>query len=127
MVAHKDACHTLSKAFEINEDLVQILLMLGVRFTWDSKVEDLFCDAPSGSEPKLFFSCYLFDLEFNGFQDDFQHDVSRKTDTFRVVLGWAYRGLTSGFLLLQNFSVPISVSPHVCFILVLILISVFLR
>ena len=42
-------------------------------------------------------------------------------------LGWAYRGLTGGFLLLQNFSVAISVSPHVCFILVLILISVFLR
>ena len=47
--------------------------------------------------------------------------------TFRVVLGWAYRGLTGGFLLLQNFSVAISVSPHVCFILVLILISMFLR
>ena len=46
---------------------------------------------------------------------------------FRVVLGWAYRGLTGGFLLLQNFSVAISVSPHVCFILVLILISMFLR
>ena len=38
-----------------------------------------------------------------------------------------YRGLTGGFLLLQNFSVAISVSPHVCFILVLILISMFLR
>ena len=47
--------------------------------------------------------------------------------SFRVVLGWAYRGLTSGFVLLQNFSVAISVSPHVCFILVLILISMFLR
>ena len=35
--------------------------------------------------------------------------------------------LTGGFLLLQNFSVAISVSPHVCFILVLILISMFLR
>ena len=46
---------------------------------------------------------------------------------FRVVLGWAYRGLTGGFLLLQNFSVAISVSPHVCFILVSILISMFLR
>ena len=46
---------------------------------------------------------------------------------FRVVLGWAYRGLTGGFLLLQNFSVAISVSPHVCFILILILISMFLR
>ena len=38
-----------------------------------------------------------------------------------------FRGLTCGFLLLQNFSVAISVSSHVCFILVLILISVFLR
>ena len=46
---------------------------------------------------------------------------------FLVVLGWTYRGLTGGFFLLQNFSVAISVSPHVCFILVLILISVFLR
>ena len=46
---------------------------------------------------------------------------------FRVVLGWAYRGLTDGFLLLQNFSVAISVSPHVCFILLSILISMFLR
>ena len=50
-----------------------------------------------------------------------------KFSAFRIVLGWAYRGLTGGFLLLQNFSVAISVSPHVCFILVLILISVFLR
>ena len=37
---------------------------------------------------------------------------------FQVVLGRAYRGLTGGFLLLWNFSVTISVSPHVCFILV---------
>ena len=35
--------------------------------------------------------------------------------------------LTGGFLLPQNFCVAISVSPHVCFILVLILISMFLR
>ena len=46
---------------------------------------------------------------------------------FRVVLGWAYRGLTGRFLLLQTFSVVISVSPHVCFILGLILIFMFLR
>ena len=44
-----------------------------------------------------------------------------------VELSLFYRGLTGGFLLLQNFSVAISVSPHVCFILVLILISMFLR
>ena len=35
--------------------------------------------------------------------------------------------LTGGFLLLRNFSVAISVSPDVWFILVLILISMFLR
>ena len=53
--------------------------------------------------------------------------MGRFNRPFRVVLGWAYRGLTGGFLLLQNFCVAISVSPHVCFILVLILISMFLR
>ena len=36
--------------FEINEDMVQILLMLEVLFTQNSKVEDLFSGASSGSE-----------------------------------------------------------------------------
>ena len=44
---------------------------------------------------------------------------------FRVVLGQAYPGLTGGFLTLRIFSVAISVS-HVCFILDLILVSMFL-
>ena len=44
-----------------------------------------------------------------------------------ICIKLGYRGLTGGFLLLQNFSAAISVSPHVCFILVLILISMFLR
>ena len=35
---------------EVNEDMVQILLMLAVHFTRDSKVEYLFYDASSGSE-----------------------------------------------------------------------------
>ena len=48
-------------------------------------------------------------------------------DPFRDILGRTYRGLTGGFLLLRNFSVAISVSPHICFILVLILVSMFLR
>ena len=39
----------------------------------------------------------------------------------------SYHGLTDGFLLLRTFSVDISASPHVCFILDLILISMFLR
>ena len=44
---------------EINGDMVQILLMLEVLFTQDSKAEDLFCGAPPGSEPSPFFSNYL--------------------------------------------------------------------
>ena len=60
--------------FEINEDMVQILLMLEVLFTQDSKVEDLFCGASSGSEPSLFFINYFFSLGFQPIQDDFQHD-----------------------------------------------------
>ena len=66
--------------FEIKEDLVQILLMLEALFTQDSKVEDLFCDASSGSEPSLFFSNYFFNLEFKPIQDDFQQDFARMTD-----------------------------------------------
>ena len=45
--------------FEVDEDMVQILLVLEVLFTQDSEVEDLFCDASSGSEPSLFFSNYF--------------------------------------------------------------------
>ena len=62
MVAHKAACQALSS--DISEDMVQVLLMLEVLFTQDSKAEDLFCGAPSGSEPDLFFSNYLFSLGF---------------------------------------------------------------
>ena len=77
MVADKAACHTLSKAFfEIDEDMVQILLVLEVLFTQDSEVEDLFCGASSRSEPSLFFSNYFFSLGFKSIQDNFQHDFA---------------------------------------------------
>ena len=66
--------------FLINEDMIQILLMFEVLFTQDSKFEDLFCGAPSGSEPSLFFSNYLFSLLFKPVQDEFQHDFARMTD-----------------------------------------------
>ena len=49
-------------------------------FTQDSKVEDLFCGAPSSSEPSLFFSNYLFSLGLKPIQDDFQHDFARMTE-----------------------------------------------
>ena len=68
--------YSVKDFFEINEDMVQILLMLEVLFTQDSKVEDLFCGASSGSEPSLFFSNYFFILGFKPIQDDF----ARMTD-----------------------------------------------
>ena len=66
--------------FEINEDMVQILLMLEVLFTQDSEVEDLFYGASSASKPSLFFIKYFFSLGFKPIQDDFQHDFARMTD-----------------------------------------------
>ena len=60
--------------------MVQILLMLKVLFTQDSKVGDVFCGAPSSSEPSLFFSNYLFSFGFKPVQDDFQHHLARKID-----------------------------------------------
>ena len=56
--------------------MVQILLMLEVLFTQDSKVEDMFFGAPSSSELTLFFSNYLFSLEFKPIQVEFQHDLA---------------------------------------------------
>ena len=52
--------YSVKGLLEINEDMVQILLMWEVLFTQDSKVEDVFCGASSGSEPSLFFSNYFF-------------------------------------------------------------------
>ena len=60
--------------------MVQMLLMVQVLFTQDSKVEDLFCGASSGSEPSLSFSNYFFCLGFKPIQDNFQHDFARMTD-----------------------------------------------
>ena len=72
--------YSIKGFFEINEDMVQILLMLEVLFTQGSKVEDLFCGASSSSEHSLFFSSYFFSLGFKPIQDDFQHDFARMTD-----------------------------------------------
>ena len=60
--------------FLISVDMVQILLMLRILFIQDFKVENLFCGAPSGSEPSLLISNYHIGLGFKPIQDDFQHD-----------------------------------------------------
>ena len=73
MVAHKAACHTLSKAFLKS---MKTWYRLEVLFTQDYEVEDLFCGASSGSEPSLFFSNYFFSLGVKPIQDNFQHDFA---------------------------------------------------
>ena len=57
-----------------------ILLTLKKLFTQDSKVEDPFCGASSGSRPSLFFRNYFISLGYKPIQDDFQHDFARMTD-----------------------------------------------
>ena len=76
MVVHEAVCQLYQRLFKISEGMVQILLMLEipVLFRQDFNVEDLFCGAPSGSEPSLFFSNYLIGLRFKPVQDNFQHD-----------------------------------------------------
>ena len=68
--------------FKINKDMVQILLMLEVFSTQDSKAEDLFCGATSSPESSLFFSNYIFSWGFKPIQDDFKHDFARVSDEF---------------------------------------------
>ena len=63
--------YSVEDVFEVNEDMVQILLMLEVLFTHDSKVENLFYDASSGSEPSLFFSIYFPSLGLRLFKMTF--------------------------------------------------------
>ena len=67
--------------FEINKDMLQILLMLEVLFTQDSETGNLLRGVSSSSEPGLFFSNNLFGLGFKPIQDDIQHGFARVIDT----------------------------------------------
>ena len=72
--------YSVKGSSEVNEYMEKNLLMLEILFRQDSKVEDLLCGVPSGSEPSLFFNNYLFGLGFKPVQDDFQHDFALMTD-----------------------------------------------
>ena len=54
--------------------------MFEILFTQGSEIENLFCSAPSSSEPRVFFSNYFFRMGFNPVQDDFQHNLVRMTN-----------------------------------------------
>ena len=61
---------------EVYEDMVEVLPVLEIFLTEDSKVEDLFCGAPSCSETFLFFSDDLLRLWLQSIQYDLQHDFA---------------------------------------------------
>ena len=65
---------------EVYENIVEVLLVLEVFLTEDSKVKDLLCGASSCSEACLFFSSDLLHLRFQSVQHDLQHDFAWVTD-----------------------------------------------
>ena len=64
--------------------MIQILLMLKVIFTLGSELEDLVCDAPSGSKPCLLFGAYLLVFGFKPVQDDFLHGSDKVTERLKT-------------------------------------------
>ena len=65
---------------EVYEDMVEVLLVLGIFFAEDSWFEDLLCGASSCSEACLFFSDDLLRMWFQSVQYDLQHDFASVTD-----------------------------------------------
>ena len=62
---------------EVYEDMVEVLLVLEIFPTEDSRVEDLLCSAPSCCEACQFFSNDLLCLWLQSVQYDLQHDFAR--------------------------------------------------
>ena len=65
---------------EVHEDMEEVLLLLEIFLTEDSKVEDLLCGAPACSEACLFFSDDLLRLWFQSLQYNLQHDLAWLAD-----------------------------------------------
>ena len=65
---------------EVYEDMVEVLLVLEIFLTEDSKVDDLLCGAPACSEACLFFSDDLLRLWLQSVQYGLQHDFAWVAD-----------------------------------------------
>ena len=64
--------------------MVEVLLVLKIFLTEDSKVEDLLCGASTCAEACLFFSDDLLRLWLQSVQCDLQHDFAWVTDELIV-------------------------------------------
>ena len=65
---------------EVNKDMVEIFLVLQVRFAEGSKVEHLLCSTVSCSKAGLFFSDDVLCLWLESVKDDLQHDFTWGAD-----------------------------------------------
>ena len=74
------ATNPLKRLLEVNKDMVEILLVLHVLFTEDSKVEHLLCSTVSFSRAGLFFSDNILRLWLEPVKDDLQHDFAWVAD-----------------------------------------------
>ena len=70
--------HSIKRLLEVDEEVVDVL-MLAVLFAQDSKVEDLFCGAPSTAKSSLLFR-YDLCLRFQSVQNDLQHHFACMAD-----------------------------------------------
>ena len=68
------------RLFEINEDMIQILLMLAVLFLQDSKVEGCSVVLLPALNPACFSAIISSSWGFKPIQDEFQHGFARMTD-----------------------------------------------
>ena len=66
--------------FEVNEDVIEVLLVLGVLLAQYPKVEDLLCCAASWSETSLFLGNDHFRFRLQSVLQDFQHNFARVAD-----------------------------------------------
>ena len=75
--------HPVECLFEVNENMIEVLLVLEVPLTKYPEVEDLLCSAASWAEACLFLSNDLLCFWFQTIQNDLQPDfawVANKTD-----------------------------------------------
>ena len=72
--------HPVRCFIEVNKDIIEIVLVLNVLFTKDSRVEFVLCNNLSFSKAGLRFSDDVLRLWHKLVKDDFQHDFASTAD-----------------------------------------------
>ena len=72
--------HSVRCFLEVNNDMIEIVLVLHVLFTKDSRVEFFLCNNVSFSKAGLHFSDDVLRLWHKLVKDDLQHDFASTAD-----------------------------------------------